>query len=104
MSQGLGLRRSRYMPYPFGARSTYPRRFRRLLSIVAPASQPSCRHLIRTSNAPRHRIQTVQPFAPSRLGSALRFSELLWPRLTSVAPLVRLSTDLAKGRAADLSG
>jgi len=40
------------VPCPLGARCPYPRRFRRLLSGLAPASQPSCLRLLRTSNGP----------------------------------------------------
>ena len=46
-------RRSLDVPHPFGARVPYPWRFRRLLSGVARASQPSCLRLPRRSNASR---------------------------------------------------
>ena len=45
-------RRTLHVPCPLGARYPYPRRFRRLLSGLAPASQPSCLRLLWTSNAP----------------------------------------------------
>jgi hypothetical protein len=41
------------MPCPLDAHLPYSRRFRRLPSGRAPASQPSCRHLFRASNARR---------------------------------------------------
>jgi len=48
------------MPCPFDAHLPYSRRFRRLPSGRAPASQPSCRHLSWASNA-RHRFVSNCP-------------------------------------------
>jgi hypothetical protein len=85
------------VPCPLDARAACPRRFRRLLSAVAPASQPSvcvCYRTIERSasdgsngSALRRRVSGGQP----------RDSlQLLWPRLTSAAPSVRLAAALAQ--------
>jgi len=70
------VRWDHYMPCPFDARAAYPRRFRRLLFAVAPASQPSVCVCYRTSNALHQTVKTVQPFTAVS-------SPLLWLRLTS---------------------
>ncbi len=79
------------MPCPQDARAGCPRRFRRLLSPVARASQPLVLRFVRTSNTLHQTVQTVRPFATLR-------TQLLWPRLTSAAPSSRLATWLAHGQ------
>jgi hypothetical protein len=99
------------MPCPFDAPAAYPRRFRRLRSAVASASQLSVCVSYRTSNVPHPAVPTVRPFGvavrpcdprpflPFRVSVSIERAagpRLLWPRLTSAAPSARLTTDLAR--------
>jgi len=80
--QALGV------PRVLDARIPYPQRFRRLVSGVARASQPSCLRLYHPSNASCRRGTSC-----SALGRPTR--RLLWPRLTSGHPSLRLPALLA---------
>ena len=60
-------------------------------SSVAQAFQPLVLRFVQTSNTLHQTVQTVRPFA------ALR-TQLLWPRLTSTVPSLRLTTRLARGQ------
>lgn len=77
------------MPEVFDAHTNYPRRFRRLLSFVAQASQPSLLRLPHFMN-PLHQTDKTS----SALGRSKH--RLLWPRLTSVATSLPLSRQLAR--------
>lgn len=76
------------MPEVFDARTKYPQRFRRLLSFVARASQPSCLRLPHFANALHPTVKLVQPFIDQDV-------RLLWPRLTSAETSLLLSKQLA---------
>ena len=77
------------MPCLLDAHLPYSRRFRRLPSGRAPASQPSCRHLLQASNARRR-------FGSNCSALRRRMPRLLWPRRTSVGSSDRLTTALAR--------
>jgi hypothetical protein len=99
------------MPCPQDARAGYPRQCCCLLSPVAQAFQPAALRFVRTSNTLHQTIQTVRPFGvlvrpcdprlflPFRASVSIERAasvRLLWPRLTSAIPSVRLTTSLAR--------